>query len=93
MKQEELKFLGFKRKGDKNGFWYEVNFKNHRFITNDDSNYKYEKKWYVGYENKKSEEEIYWFQTNIDSMRKFVKLFEGITDYFYSMNGVHKKIK
>ncbi len=94
MKEDELKFLGFTKKENKHeGWWYELKFKEHLFISCDDGFAKgNNNSWIIGYQNLKEDLDIYWFGSKVNQGVKFMSLFEILTDRLFSLNGVHKKV-
>lgn len=92
MDKAVLELMGFKKKGDKNGYWYELVFNEHRFITNDNHYNENKDVWHVGYENLNNDDDIDWLNMQVNHHQKFNDFFAIVTDHQLSLNGIHKKI-
>lgn len=77
MTEKILLRLGFKKIKEEEFFWFEYNYRNHRFITSDNSFNK--TKFIIGYENTRmSNVETFWFNNNLKLEQQFKSVFNII---------------
>lgn len=82
MTRKELIQLGFKMKGTRiEGYWYELKFKEHSFITCDNLFNKGKDKWNIGYLNTKNKEyeDYFWFNNKLLIAGSFTAIFFVLT--------------
>ncbi len=80
MTEKQLKQFGFKQKGSrKDGYWFELNSRNHKFITCDNFFNKGKDEWNIGYQHKKHDPEIFWFNNNLKSHHAFIWIYGTLT--------------
>lgn len=91
MKEDVLEFLGFKKKKSGKYYWFELKFKNHKFITND--NLYCKSKFIIGYYrlNDKINQDTFWFDDNLSKGDCFQQVFKALTGHIFCINGNHKK--
>ena len=79
MTEEKLKQNGFKKKKLSDDYWFELNIRHHKFITNDTLRNKNQDKWFIGYQNKKEMDEPFWFNCKMSNDAEFKTMFRILT--------------
>ena len=78
MTELQLITMGFKKKKFDVDYWYEFNYKGHKFITNDSVRNNKKDRWYIGYQNK-FDNDGFWFNGKLKDEGTFKIVFHLLT--------------
>jgi len=79
MKEQDLLNLGFKRKGAKKDYWFELNIGRNCFITNDNSYNNGKDEWHIGYTLKNVYMDTFWFNSGLIDKQQFLVIYHVLT--------------
>lgn len=92
MTEQALQLNGFKKKKSGSEYWFELNIRNHKFVTNDNLYNNNKDKWHIGYQNTKEMEELFWFNCKLIFDVEFKTMFRILTGIEFKLAHQRKLI-
>jgi len=92
MTEKQLIQMGFKKKKLDDDYRYELNYRGHRFVTNDTLRNKKKDKWFIGYQTK-WDEDGFWFNEKLSEEGVFKVVFHLLTGSDFKLYHQRKKMQ
>lgn len=92
MTENKLLQLGFKKKTFDDDYWYELSFKDHKFITNDTLRNERKDEWFIGYQNK-ADNADFWFNEKLNDVGVFKIVFHLFTGIEFKLACQRKLVR
>jgi len=93
MTKQDLLNFGFEIIQEDQYYWFELKYKNHRFISNDNAFNDGKDEWHLGYEDINIYEDTFWFNGNLNEKGMFPIIFNLLTGKEFKLANQRKKKK